>query len=405
MTKKVLFTGYYFDAFHGSMMHICEIGQYLKSIEYEVSIASVIIRPKIKKYVEDLGLNLYSADNLPLHSKYDIVWSYHFPLLPYLLNRGLKYDKIILGCLSGKLITLETPNLLYNNKSLPIYVNAQETKDNFLKKYAKQFPNLKSRVKVLPNLVPVNFSQYTKENISKTPKKIAVVSNHLAPEIKDFIVLFEKHGGTVDVYGEGNNVEITPEILLSHDVIITIGKTVQYALALGIPVYNYDIFGGNGYITSHNIDNEEYYNFSGRSNERKLSAQDIMSEILGDYSAVVANLPKLKKIALSRYSLADNIDKILKNVFEKKQPKKQYCQDELYFTHYNCLIKQILDYDRALIASTNSNYEQTLSSTTNFYEQKIWKLRRKYKLYKKKLTIVSIIFAVYAVCSLILLGF
>lgn len=36
---------------------------------------------------------------------------------------------------------------------------------------------------------------------------------------------------------------ITLEILSQYDVAITIGKTVQYCLVMGVPVYVYDKFG------------------------------------------------------------------------------------------------------------------------------------------------------------------
>ena len=70
----------------------------------------------------------------------------------------------------------------------------------------------------------------------------------------------------ISYFGGKNNVRITPDLLLKFDLILTIGKTVQYGLVLGIPVYNYDHFGGDGYITLQNIDFESNYGFTGKPN-------------------------------------------------------------------------------------------------------------------------------------------
>ena len=98
--------------------------------------------------------------------------------------------------------------------------------------------------------------------------------------------------------GNGQNiyVDITPQILSKYDLIISIGKTVQYALGMGIPVYEYDYFGGNGYINKNNINEEAYYNFTGRPKCRRLSPQDIVHEIIDGYDEAVSNAFELKEI-------------------------------------------------------------------------------------------------------------
>ena len=60
---------------------------------------------------------------------------------------------------------------------------------------------------------------------------------------------------------------------------------------MGIPVYNYDIYGGSGYISLENIDKEEFYNFSGRSHCRKLNYDDIICEIIGYYKKKSSHKP------------------------------------------------------------------------------------------------------------------
>jgi hypothetical protein len=76
---------------------------------------------------------------------------------------------------------------------------------------------------------------------------------------------------------------IHPELLLNFDAVVTIGKTTQYCLVMGIPVYSYDHYGGAGWLSSENFAFEAFNNFSGYRTQRKLSATQLTSEIRGGY--------------------------------------------------------------------------------------------------------------------------
>lgn len=333
--KKILFTGYYFDAFHGSMKHIIEIANYLKTMDYEVYIASVIITDTVQQYCDNLGFHLTYADKIPLDITYDVVWVYHFPIFLYLVNRDLKYNNLITGCLSGSLHPLETPLLLLKETNIPIYVNSNETKQNIL----EQYPEFEKNIKLLPNLVPDEYTKIRKNNPNQI-HSIAIVSNHVPNELKELCEIVSSEI-TITKYGEDNNVEITPELLLQHDVVITIGKTVQYALALGIPVYNYDIHGGSGYVTLENIDKLEFYNFSGRDSKRKISVDEIMQELFSGYKDVCLQTEELRKIAIERFLLSLNVDKILKET-NKEQELYDFEKYKLYYRQIAFLTNEIL---------------------------------------------------------------
>jgi len=74
-------------------------------------------------------------------------------------------------------------------------------------------------------------------------------------------------------------VYIEDKVLENYDLVITIGKTVNYCLALGVPVYCYDWFGGSGYLNPGNFAINKRHNFSGRDSFRKLSGEAIFREI------------------------------------------------------------------------------------------------------------------------------
>ncbi len=131
---------------------------------------------------------------------------------------------------------------------------------------------------IVENWLPDNFVDFSKPQRA-TLKSIGVVSNHPPEEIKLLPYYFNDDGICVEFIGGRNSRLVTPDLLSKFDVVVTIGKTVQYSMGLGIPVYVYDRFGDNGYVTTLNFEGQKKYNFSGRPNCRKLDARGIYKDI------------------------------------------------------------------------------------------------------------------------------
>lgn len=112
---------------------------------------------------------------------------------------------------------------------------------------------------------------------------------------------------------------ISVELLSEFDLIITIGRTVQYCFAMGVPVYVYDYFGGPGYIDESNFELAEKCNFSGRGFGKK-SVDDLISEIFNEYQNAVFRLEKLHSVAQQEYSYDKQFD-IIYNEFIKLDSK------------------------------------------------------------------------------------
>lgn len=302
MKKKFLITGYNLNDYHGSMMHISELAKVLSEKNFEVYITGIEISKKIVNYIElKSNAKVYFIDKLPVDIQYDYVLVHHDVMLPYLLNRGLKYKKIATMSLSG-ILNLEQPGIQCL-LGVPLFVNSVKLQNKYKDKY-----NINSHVFL--NSVTSEFDVEI-QNRTKL-KNIAIVSNHLPKELVDVCQIFKKNNYDIDVYGTGYKKEpITAAILKKYDLIITIGKTVQYALYMGIPVYNYDHFGGIGYIRNENINIAEKHNFSGRDCFRKLNSNEIFQEIISQYLDVLNDVQNLKQIAKERYSLEKNINTML----------------------------------------------------------------------------------------------
>ena len=102
MTKgTILFTCFRFGGYHGSVIHICEIAEYLFRQGYCIYVAVATCSEEIKRYAQQKGAAIFYWDELPTDVEYDLVWAYHFPILPCLIRRGLRFRKVIGGSLSS----------------------------------------------------------------------------------------------------------------------------------------------------------------------------------------------------------------------------------------------------------------------------------------------------------------
>lgn len=337
-SKTFLITGYYFNDWHGSLIHICELATALNSRGFCVYLSGVEISSEIKNYVSKFA-NLYFFDDLPLDVDYDYVLAYHEPICTYLIEKGLKYKKLAFGSLSS-IVDMEVPSLLCKY-GFPLVVHNRR-----LEEYMKElFSPDAINIYVFINSAPDEFIRDVK--LSGGLNRIAVVSNHIPEELYGAVYLLKENNINVDIWGKGHNYAvITPEILSKYDLVITIGKTVQYALSMGIPVYNYDHFGGEGYLRLNNLDREEFYNFSGRSSFRRLSGDAICREILDGYTAALNEIDEIKTIARKRYCLSSNLDSLL-DYFDKIEVNFQDSSDwKIYKTRCVHFAKTIINYKK-----------------------------------------------------------
>jgi hypothetical protein len=155
--------------------------------------------------------------------------------------------------------------------------------------------------------------------------KLLVVSNHIPEELFEAIALIRSwHEIEVDVIGleshKGARVEpITPAIILGADAVITIGKTVQYSIASGVPVYLYDKFGGPGWLSSGTFFQAQEFNFSGRSFGNK-SAGAIAEEIIEGFATATAESQELHALHARSLTLGGRMPALLAAAHDAGRP-------------------------------------------------------------------------------------
>lgn len=131
----------------------------------------------------------------------------------------------------------------------------------------------------LRNAAPREFHIAPNPQGNEDLKRLLVVSNHLPKELVSAIRIARSEGIEVCHFGvNGSYRKITPADISHFDAVCSIGKTVQYALCGGKPVYCYDHFGGPGWLGERNFDAAERHNFSGRCSLVHKSARQIRDE-------------------------------------------------------------------------------------------------------------------------------
>lgn len=372
---KILFTNFNMINYSGSEIDTLSIANYFFSNGYSVDIFTLKkgfpLMGKINKKIRVITL----AEIHELYLEYDIIWSHHYPLLDYLLFvKKIKSKHICYFSLSPYEPYESLP--VYHDKLSLICGITNEVNEKLLLEGVN-----KKKLRLFPNYATEDFFNY---NNKKTKiEKICIVSNHVPKELVKIKDIFEKDNIFVDIYGKNYKREYVDSLLLSkYDVVISIGKTVYYALAMKIPVYCYDHFGGYGYIDSKNIEKAYKYNFSGRSFGKKLSSKEICDDIKNNFSRACNDLEKLREFSYKHFNLGDNIDNLLKEIKGKKvnfeELEKLY---PLYERRSRLFVEQICN----LMYSEDNNF--TINYYKNKYEELIsstsWRLTKPIRKFKE----------------------
>ena len=309
--KTVLITTIYLKEFAGSELNCLSLAKRFIQLGYDVEVATFEYGEPISSVFQEAGIHVTEIPAQELsHIHYDLIWAHHAMIFNYLFfEKEISAERIILSSLSSFEPYEQLP-LCANACSLCL-ANSYETRDQLVIEGVNG-----EHIIVFPNYVDDEWLQYPVNPQNRTtPAKIAIVSNHIPEELLETKQLLEKAGYQVVIYGLGHNVVmIEPKILSKYDLVITIGKTVQFSMAIQTPVYCYDIHGGPGYLTKENLEKAAYMNFSGRGFAHK-TAQEIAKEVLNGYKENLKMLPVLLEYVQTHSILEKNMDVVLERVF------------------------------------------------------------------------------------------
>ncbi len=339
--RRVLLTNIRLRHYAGSEIATFELAQELRKSGFQVWVATFDFGHPMRQHFEEAGIPVFNPlVEEPPQREFGIAWVHHAPVFTHLLDLGLRFKKFVF-CSLSPFEPLEAPPACIDWASRHL-CNSQETADYFIRR--SMTGGLKPLV--FPNSVTEEFFDSPGRPQPVTLEKIAVVSNHPPPEVLD---LRRRFPG-ITYFGENRREKyLRPSDLLGFDLLLTIGRTVQYGFALRIPVYCYDRFGGAGYILRDEFPLREHFNFSGRSSGRKLDGAALAADIRSRYRNAVADLDFLHQKALERYRLRDNVASIFR--FLEQAP----AQDDLWNLRFPPNVQFQVHANRSFVALFREN--------------------------------------------------
>lgn len=204
-------------------------------------------------------------------SEFDLVWAQQHAVLPLLdrLTPGTSVPFIVWVSLSPYDVMDKLPPGILDTYADEVVCNSRETAT--ARGASTHFDN------AAPN--PFHF-----DRAERPLRRILFVSNNQPAELLEAEAMLRVRGFETRFLGRSREFKrLEPSDIEWADCVVTIGKTVRYALASRTPVYMYDRFGGDGYISPENYATSEANNFSGRPTCRKLDAAAIADEIVAGH--------------------------------------------------------------------------------------------------------------------------
>lgn len=277
--KRVLITNLFVQKYTGSELHVLSIAKQFVKRGYEVVVAVFSKAYPLLKYFEEIP-EIHVVDcleyKLPF-THYDIFFAQHYAVADWvILKNHITCDRLIVSKL-GIYNSLETLPCFAEDADVLCCVSS-ESENQIIKELGEGHI-----IEKIENCVDDWFFEEFQGDKTAKLQSIAIISNHVQQEVLMAVEELRSRGIIVKLYGEQfESVLVTPKLLEPYDVVITIGKTVQYALACGTVPYVYDQFGGPGYLTENNFELARKYNFSGRGFQRK-KANELASDIINNF--------------------------------------------------------------------------------------------------------------------------
>lgn len=320
--KKILITQPMIHGINGSTTVTMELAEYLQSEGVAVVVYTHHYDEPARKFFEQKNINVVCSQDEPQYrlSDFDYIWV-HSQVVPVSIIKAL-----------GSKLPKRMPKFIFNHMSpldsvpdeRPFIYELEErlsSKTLFVSAATRDIQAnyfiVKPVFDLFRNPSPVAFSKL-KYSPAKSLKKVLIVSNHPPQEILEAKTILEGDGVEVVSFGETSDEYslITPGLLKKFDAVITIGKTVQYCLVAGVPVYIYDHFGGKGYLNEASYEGAADRNFSGRDGGR-LTAEFIAADIVDRYRDAVHYQTKNRQSFITELS----IDNVLPRLLESVQPR------------------------------------------------------------------------------------
>lgn len=291
---RVLVLTNHFAELAGSEIVASEVAHWFVEQGDSVTLGANFARAPMANLAPRLDL-LTDITQIDLAS-YDLVWCQHglLNLLPFstLEAAGAKPPLIALASLSPFEPYEHVDAALANAFTASVFANSPETADEITRRSHGLIT--RERVQVFHNAAPAIFWRPPVAR-ERALKAITIVSNHTPPELRAARQRFEELGIGVRHIGLHDEYRrVDADAIDASDAIISIGKSVVYAIARQRPVYMYDLYGGDGWLTRANLEHSMAHNFSGRPLRRQLDADAIVKEITEGFGEAASEIEHIR---------------------------------------------------------------------------------------------------------------
>lgn len=297
---RVLVLTNHFSSFAGSEIVALQTAQWFARQGDLVTLGANSVGAPIKHLATGVQLTTQIAD-IDL-SAFDLVWCQHdllshLPLAAFERASRRPLPHVVMVSLSPYEPYEHIDGTLARALSADIYANSPETAAEIVKRSAGLIT--RGMVHVFHNAAPSEFWDAAPGRApSAELKALTLISNHPPDEVISCLARLQQSGVSVRRIGLRHEVcLVRPEDIAQADAILTIGKSAPYAIAQGKPVFVYDHFGGDGWLTRANFSANLAHNFSGRPAHRRLTPEALAAEIVNGYPMALAEAAKLSEVA------------------------------------------------------------------------------------------------------------
>lgn len=268
---KALILTNHFQEYTGSEIQALEIYQYFRKKNIDVKIYANSLGQQLIQHI-DIKDIIEDVSEIKVE-EFNFIWAQHaiFSMLfknKPTFNHGIHIFSVHLS--PYEIMELTAINYM-KEIGATFIANSEETKDKLL-----EFNVDSEKIVVSYNCAPKKFQN---GQIPHKINNILAISNHLPDELSKALLKLENEFSVQVIGMKHEKILISPELLNKYDLIISIGKSVQYGILNNKFIYCYDRFGGPGFLTDQNFETAKYYNFSGRGFNKK-SVNQIYEEII-----------------------------------------------------------------------------------------------------------------------------
>jgi len=268
---KIVISNLHLCEFGGSELVSVELAEFYASLGHEVLLYSPkISAPLIQSIKRDnITLTVKKPSKEELYV-YDIVWSHHGLLLDVVNSKNKKPHQLIVSNHMSSWVREEFPKYAFDEVDI-ILANSEETRATMGEAH-------RAKCQLFQN--PCVAPQWSDKNPMRAKPFALNISNHRPADLMakmaeySFKIDFELLGLKTQNYLRLNSQKLYD---IKPDFVICNGKSVQYCLAAGVPVFLYDNMGGCGWLTEENFCTAEWHNFSGRGFSEKPNLDSLLN--------------------------------------------------------------------------------------------------------------------------------